>query len=239
MTIIPAIDLIDGKCVRLTQGDYAQKTVYGEDPVAMALSFEKAGLKRLHLVDLDGAKAGKTINLAVLKAIREQSSLEIDFGGGITSQAELDKVLAAGANWATIGSMAAKQPAVFADWIKSYGAQVFLVGADVKAEQIAVSGWTETTAWNLFDFLQHYRALGIESFFCTDISKDGKMQGPAMDLYQRILRAEPGLSLIASGGVSQASDLMELAQIGCSGAIVGKAFYEGKISLATLAELNN
>lgn len=239
MEIIPAIDIIDGKCVRLTQGDYAQKTVYNENPLEVAKEFEGAGITRLHLVDLDGAKAGKVINLKVLENIARNTELVIDFGGGIKKEEDLTNVLNAGASLAVIGSLAVKEPEVFFDWVKKYGAGKFLLGADVKNEKIAVSGWLEETDLSVFDFVKTNILHGVKNIFCTDISKDGLLQGPAKDLYFKLISENTDLNLIASGGVASLKDLKELKQIGCKGAIVGKAIYEGKISLTDLQQFNS
>lgn len=236
MEIIPAIDIIDGKCVRLTQGDYAQKTIYNENPLEVAKEFEAAGLKRLHLVDLDGAKEGTVKNWAVLQKIAASTSLSIDFGGGIKQDKDLKIVFESGAAFATIGSLAVKQPEVFVGWLKSYGADKFLLGADVKSEKIAVAGWLETTDIDIYDFLTEYVAQGVQQVFCTDVSKDGKLEGPSTELYQKIIEKFPSLYFIASGGVSSMDDLYALKEIGCSGAIVGKAIYEGRIQLSQLKQ---
>jgi len=234
MEIIPAIDCIDGKCVRLTQGDYAQKTVYHDDPLDVALEFERAGIKRLHLVDLDGAKAGKVVNWKVLERIAANTSLQIDFGGGIKTEEDLEKVLGAGAKWAVIGSLAVKEPERFMNWISVYGSQTFFLGADVRNEKIAISGWKETTEKGVMDFISEYKTRGIDYMFCTDISKDGKLEGPATELYQKIMEQNNDLRLVASGGVSKSDDLYELQRIGCNGVIIGKAIYENRISLDDL-----
>jgi phosphoribosylformimino-5-aminoimidazole carboxamide ribotide isomerase len=239
MQIIPAIDIIDGKCVRLTQGDYAQKTVYNEDPLEVAKAFEGAGLNRLHLVDLDGAKSGKVTNWKVLENIAGKTNLVIDFGGGIKELSDLDVVFSAGSRYATIGSIAVKSPALFINWLNLFGADKFLLGADVKDEKIAVAGWLETTDLNIYDFLRNYIQQGIQQVFCTDVSKDGKLEGPSVALYKNILTEFPGLQFIASGGVSSMDDLHQLAEIGCSGAIVGKAIYEQRISLVELTKFTN
>lgn len=236
MIIIPAIDIMDGKCVRLTQGDYAQKNIYSENPAEVAKSFEDAGLQRLHLVDLDGAKARKIINYKTLENIAKATDLVIDFGGGIQQKADVERVLNAGAAMATVGSIAVKDKNRFSAWIEDFGAAQFLLGADVKNEKIAVGGWLETTNIDVFSFIQKYAAKGIKNIFCTDVSKDGLLQGAAIDLYKKIIAVFPQINLVASGGVSSADDLQALAQIGCYGAIVGKAIYEGKISLAELAK---
>ncbi len=237
MQIIPAIDIIDGKCVRLTQGDYAQKTIYNENPLEVAKEFEAAGLKRLHLVDLDGAKEGTVKNWAVLQKIAANTSLSIDFGGGIKQDKDLNIVFESGAAYATVGSLAVKQPEIFQGWLNDYGADKFLLGADVKSEKIAVAGWLETTDIDIYDFLTDYVAKGIQQVFCTDVSKDGKLEGPSIDLYKKIIEKFPSLWFIASGGVSSIEDLYALKEIGCSGAIVGKAIYEGRIPLSELAHL--
>lgn len=238
MVIIPAIDIIDGKCVRLTEGDYSQKTVYNENPLEVALQFEDAGLKRLHLVDLDGAKAGAVKNWKVLEQLTSKTSLIIDFGGGIKKEEDLTVVFNSGAAYATIGSLAVKQENVFIEWLQKYGADKFLLGADVKDEKIAVSGWLETTDVWIYDFMEKYIGLGIQQLFCTDVSKDGKLEGPSVVLYKQILEKFPSLHFIASGGVSSMSDLEVLREAGCSGAIVGKAIYENRISLKELSKFN-
>jgi phosphoribosylformimino-5-aminoimidazole carboxamide ribotide isomerase len=235
MQIIPAIDIIEGKCVRLTEGDYAQKKIYNEDPLKVAKQFEGVGLMRLHLVDLDGAKSGKVINWKVLEKIANKTNLVIDFGGGIKTEATLKTVLDTGATYATIGSLAVKERAIFEQWIERFGADIFMLGADVHTEKIAVGGWLETTEIDVYDFIGSYMNKGVTQLFCTDIQKDGKLEGPSIELYQKILQQFPTLQLIASGGVSQLKDLEELRTIGCSAAIVGKAIYENKISLSELS----
>jgi phosphoribosylformimino-5-aminoimidazole carboxamide ribotide isomerase len=234
MIVIPAIDIIDGKCVRLTQGDYAQKTVYNEDPLEVAKEFEAAGLKRLHLVDLDGAKAGAVKNWKVLESIAANTNLVIDFGGGIKKEEDLKVVFDGGAAMATIGSLAVKDEALFAEWITRFGADQFLLGADVKEEKIAVGGWLETTDIDIYSFIDKYVKYGIDQLFCTDVSKDGLLQGPSLTLYENIINRFPGLHFIASGGVASMDDLHALHKIGCSGVIVGKAIYEGRIALEEL-----
>jgi len=234
MQIIPAIDIIDGKCVRLTQGDYDKKTIYNSNPLEVAKQFEDAGLQRLHLVDLDGAKAGAIKNWKILEAIADETSLVVDFGGGIKTEDDLRIVFRSGAAFATIGSLAVKNEALFVEWIQKYGAEKFLLGADVKDEKIAVSGWLETTDVDIFDFLEKYTGYGISQVFCTDVSKDGKLEGPSIELYQKIIHRYPGLIFIASGGVATLEDLEELKLIGCCGAIVGKAIYENRITLSEL-----
>ena len=234
MEIIPAIDLIDGKAVRLTGGDYARKTVYADDPLVVAKTFESVGIKRLHLVDLDGAKAGKVVNLSVLERIAGGTSLQVDFGGGIKQQEDLTAVWNAGATWATIGTLAVKEPEVLKAWFEEYGPERFVLGADVRGEKVAVSGWLEDTEKNVFDLLKEWIDLGLRQAFCTDISKDGKLQGPSVGLYEKIIKAFPSLYFIASGGVSKLEDLDALRASGCSAAIVGKAYYEGHISAEAL-----
>jgi phosphoribosylformimino-5-aminoimidazole carboxamide ribotide isomerase len=238
MQIIPAIDIIEGKCVRLTEGDYTQKKIYNENPLEVAKAFEGIGLMRLHLVDLDGAKAGEVVNWKVLEKIANQTQLKIDFGGGIKTEATLKTVLDTGAKFATIGSLAVKSPEIFQEWIARFGAKVFMLGADVFEEKIAVGGWLEKTNITVFDFMKLYIDKGVKQIFCTDIQKDGKLQGPSIELYQKILEQFPSLHLIASGGVSSLDDLIELEEIGCSAAIVGKAIYENKITINELASFN-
>ena len=236
MQIIPAIDIIEGKCVRLTEGDYAQKKIYNEDPLEVAKQFEGVGLMRLHLVDLDGAKAGTVVNWKVLEKIANKTSLVIDFGGGIKTEATLKTVLNTGAAYATIGSLTVKERQTFEQWIEGFGAAVFMLGADVYEEKIAVGGWIEKTTIDVHDFIGSYMQKGVTQLFCTDIQKDGKLEGPSIELYKKILQQYPSLQLIASGGVSQLKDLEELRTIGCSAAIVGKAIYENKISLFELSK---
>jgi phosphoribosylformimino-5-aminoimidazole carboxamide ribotide isomerase len=214
MIIIPAIDIIDGKCVRLTQGDYTQKTIYNEDPLEVAKEFEAAGLQRLHLVDLDGAKEGSVKNWKVLESIAANTSLVIDFGGGIKKEDDLKLVFDAGAALATIGSLAVKNENLFLEWIRKYGAGKFLLGADVKEEKIAIGGWLETTDIDIYDFIEKYIGHGITQIFCTDVSKDGKLEGPSISLYQNIIERFPGLFFIASGGVSSTTDLFDLKKLG-------------------------
>jgi len=239
MQIIPAIDLIDGKCVRLTQGDYAQKKIYNEYPLEVAKQFEDAGLMRLHLVDLDGAKAGEIKNWKVLETIAGKTNLFIDFGGGIKTEKDVQIVFDSGAALATVGSIAVKNENEFTCWLKQYGAEKFLLGADVKEEKIAVHGWQETTEIWIYDFIEKYLQHGIKQIFCTDVSKDGKLEGPSTDLYKHIIQKFPELHFIASGGVSSMKDLDDLQTIGCSGVIVGKAIYENKISLKEIKMFNS
>jgi phosphoribosylformimino-5-aminoimidazole carboxamide ribotide isomerase len=235
MQIIPAIDLIDGKCVRLTEGDYAQKKIYNEDPLEVAKAFEGIGLMRLHLVDLDGAKAGEVVNWKVLEKIANQTQLKIDFGGGIKKETTLKIVFDTGASYATIGSLAVNNRLVFEEWIERFGADAFMLGADVFEEKISIGGWIEKTNINVYEFIESYMSKGIAQVFCTDIQKDGKLAGPSIDLYKKIMDQFPKLQLIASGGVSNMEDLHTLRTIGCAGAIVGKAIYENRITLKELA----
>ncbi|WP_026951177.1 1-(5-phosphoribosyl)-5-[(5-phosphoribosylamino)methylideneamino]imidazole-4-carboxamide isomerase [Algoriphagus mannitolivorans] len=235
MYIIPAIDLIGGKCVRLSQGDYSSKKEYHDDPLEMAKRFEDAGIQRLHLVDLDGAKAKKIINGEVLERISQGTSLKVDFGGGIQADEEIEKAFALGAKQVTGGSIAVKNPDLFKSWINTYGAEKIILGADAKNRKIAVGGWEETTSVDLIPFIQSYVELGIQYVICTDVAKDGLLQGPSVDLYKEILQEIPGLKLIASGGVSSVQDLEELEKMGVYGTIVGKAYYEGRVTLEELA----
>jgi len=237
MEIIPAIDIIDGKCVRLTQGDYAQKKIYNENPLEVALEFEDAGFKRLHLVDLDGAKAGTVRNWKVLETIAGKTGLIVDFGGGIKTAADVDIVFNSGAALATVGSIAVKNADLFVSWLQAYGAEKFLLGADVKEEKIAVAGWLETTDRWIYDFIGEYIEKGVQQIFCTDVSKDGLLQGPSLDLYRKIMEQFPDLHFIASGGVSGMEDVHELAAIGCKGVIIGKAIYEGRVRLKELVAI--
>ena len=238
MQIIPAIDIIDGKCVRLTEGDYAQKTIYNEDPLEVAKAFEAAGIQRLHLVDLDGAKAGAVKNWKVLESIALNTKLVIDFGGGIKTNDDVALVFERGATLATIGSMAVANPTLFLSWVKTYGADRFFLGADVKDNHIAVNGWMQTSNIAIDSFISDYLAQGISNIFCTDVSKDGRLEGPSTPLYQSLIQLFPNLNLVASGGVSSLQDLETLKAIGCAGAIVGKAIYENRISLESLQQFN-
>lgn len=239
MQIIPAIDIIDGKCVRLTEGDYAQKTIYNENPLEVAKAFEAAGIQRLHLVDLDGAKAGAVKNWKVLESIALNTKLVIDFGGGIKTDNDVAHVFERGASLATIGSIAVANPTLFLSWVNKYGAEKFFLGADVKDNLIAVNGWMQTSTITIESFLTDYLAHGITNIFCTDVSKDGRLEGPSIKLYQSLIQLFPNLKLVASGGVSSLQDLEALDAIGCAGAIVGKAIYENRISLASLQQFNS
>jgi phosphoribosylformimino-5-aminoimidazole carboxamide ribotide isomerase len=232
--IIPAIDLIDGKCVRLSQGDYNQKTVYNENPVEVARLFEDAGIRRLHLVDLDGAKAQHIVNYKVLEQIAVATNLIIDFGGGLKSDNDLKIAFESGAAMVTGGSIAVKSPDIFRSWIRTYGAEKIILGADVNNEKIAVSGWTETTSIDLLPFIDDYRKEGITHVICTDISKDGMLQGTSVELYTEILADFPDLYLIASGGVSSIDDIQLLQDMNVPAVIFGKALYEGRITMSDL-----
>ena len=234
MQIIPAIDIIDGKCVRLTHGDYSQQKIYNEHPLEVALRFEDAGLQRLHLVDLDGAKAGAVKNWKVLESIAGKTGLVIDFGGGIKTGKDVQIVLDSGAAWVTVGSIAVKDETGFENLLQQFGASRFLLGADVRDEKITVTGWTEQTKIWVYDFIRTYMEKGVMQLFCTDVSKDGALEGPSLTLYRNIITEFPELHFIASGGVSTLDDLYQLQDIGCSGAIVGKAIYENRISLDDL-----
>ena len=234
MEIIPAIDIIGGKCVRLTQGDYSQKKVYGDNPLEMAQQFESAGIKRLHLVDLDGARTKKIVNQHVLESISRNTSLKIDFGGGVQSDIDIQLAFDSGASQVTGGSIAVKNPALFLSWIKKHGSEKIILGADAKNRKIAIGGWEETTTADVISFIKDWSAKGIRYIICTDVAKDGLLQGPSIDLYKDILQEVPEVQLIASGGVSSMKDLEELEKCGVYGTIVGKAFYEGRISLKEL-----
>ncbi|MCZ2458854.1 MAG: 1-(5-phosphoribosyl)-5-[(5-phosphoribosylamino)methylideneamino]imidazole-4-carboxamide isomerase [Chitinophagales bacterium] len=234
MTIIPAIDIIEGNCVRLEQGDYSKISLYNKYPFEVAQQFEDAGLKRLHLVDLDGAKAGSVRNWKVLETLARKTSLIIDFGGGIKNEKDVQIVFDSGAAMATIGSIATENETEFLNWVKKYGPEKFFLGADTKNEKIAIHGWQKITGIDLYDFIQKYSVQKINDIFCTDVSKDGKLQGPAIDLYKKIMRKFPELNLVASGGISSVPNLEDLQKAGCSGAIIGKAIYENKISLKEL-----
>jgi len=238
MTIIPAIDIINGKCVRLTKGDYAQQKIYNENPVEVAKQFADGGLQRVHIVDLDGAKAGKIVNLSVLESIAAVTNLIIDFGGGIKNINDVSNVFSAGASIATIGSLAVKHPEIVEEWLMEFGADKFLIGADVLEEKIKISGWLEDGGIDIFTFIGKVIGLGAHNIFCTDISKDGVMEGPSVDLYKKIIEQHPEINLIASGGVTTINDVVELKAIGCSGVIIGKAIYEGNITLQQLLSVN-
>jgi len=232
--IIPAIDLIEGKCVRLTQGDFAQRKIYHENPLEAAREFERAGLTRLHVVDLDGARRGRVTNLKVLETIASGTNLTIDFGGGIKRTEDVRAVFDAGAALVGVGSVAVKEPEKFFAWLDEFGGEKILLGADVKDGRLAIDGWQTATEIEILPFLREYFARGVRQCFVTDISKDGLLAGSANELYARILSEIPALELTASGGVSNMEDIIELEKIGCAGVIVGKAIYEGRIKLEEL-----
>lgn len=231
--LIPAIDIINGECVRLTKGDYNQKTVYGS-PVDVATSLEKVGFKRLHVVDLDGAKSKHIVNSEVLMAIAEATSLTIDFGGGLKKQSDIETAFDCGASMVTVGSVSYTHPETFEDWIRRYGADKLILGADVHNGKIAINGWLTHTEASLFDFLSHYVSRGIKNILCTDISKDGTMQGASIDLYKDIMKAFPGVNLIASGGVASTKDILALEEAGIPSVVFGKAYYEGRIDIESI-----
>ena len=234
MRIIPAIDIIDGKCVRLTQGDYGQKTVYNENPLEVALEFQDAGLKYLHLVDLDGAKAGKVINWKVIESVASKTILHVDFGGGIKTDDEIKKLFTVGVRQVNLGSIAVKNPDLVSNWIVRYGADKIILSADVKDEKIAISGWLEDSRISITEFVKDYKTRGIEYITCTDISTDGMLSGPNVELYSKLLQTFPSIKLIASGGVSGMKDLEDLKKINVDGVIVGKAIYEGRVDISEL-----
>ncbi len=239
MQIIPAIDIIEGKCVRLTEGDYDTKKIYNENPLEVAKEFEAAGFTRVHLVDLDGAKAGKVTNWKVLEQVTGKTTMAVDFGGGIKNEDDVTVVFNSGAKWATIGSLAVKDELLFVKWLMQYGAEKFMLGADVRDEKITIGGWLQTTDILITDFIDKYLKQGVQQFFCTDVSKDGKLQGPAIDLYKKLMEHFPQVPVIASGGVSNIKDVADLQLIGCGGVIVGKAIYENRITLKELQAYNN
>jgi len=232
--IIPAIDLIEGKCVRLSQGDYNEKKVYNEDPLEVARMFEDAGIRRLHLVDLDGAKAKHIVNQSVLEKIASNTSLIIDFGGGVQSDKDIEIAFNSGASMVTGGSIAVRNKELFTRWIKKYGNEKIILGADCKDHKVAVSGWQEDTSVDLIPFIGEYRKEGIAKVVCTDISKDGMLQGPSIELYKEILQSYPDLYLVASGGVSCFQDILDLETAGVPAVILGKAIYENKVTLKEL-----
>ena len=236
--LIPAIDIINGQCVRLTKGDYDQKTVYGK-PLDMALEFERIGYKRLHVVDLDGAKSKHIVNDAVLREITSSTNLVVDFGGGIKTDEDIEKAFAAGASMVTIGSIAVTNPDLFMGWLEQYGTDRMILGADVRHGKISINGWKEDSAEDLLPFLKKYVDAGVRNVLCTEISKDGTLAGPAIELYQKIMDAYPQLHLIASGGVSSLNDIIALNAAGIPAVVFGKAIYEGKINLKELWDWQN
>ena len=234
MRIIPAIDIIDGKCVRLSKGDYNTKKIYNESPLEVAKEFEAHGIQYLHLVDLDGAKSKHIVNHKVLEQIASQTSLKIDFGGGLKTDDDLRIAFESGASQITGGSIAVKDPETFKSWLQKFGANNIILGADAKDEKVAVSGWLEESKEELIPFIQGYQEEGVSYVICTDISKDGMLEGPSFELYKRILEETKNLKLIASGGISSFDELPKLAELGCEGTIIGKAIYEGRISMKQL-----
>ena len=234
MRIIPAIDIIDGKCVRLSKGDYNTKKIYNEHPLEIAKQYEAHGIEYLHLVDLDGAKASHIVNHKVLESIATKTSLKIDFGGGLKTDDDLRIAFESGAKQITGGSIAVKQPDVFKNWLSKFGADKIILGADANNEKIAISGWLEESDEDLIPFVKNYQKEGVQYVICTDIAKDGMLEGPSFDLYEKMLGQLPNIKLIASGGISTFDELPKLAQLGCEGTIIGKAIYENKISLKQL-----
>ena len=232
--LIPAIDIINGQCVRLTKGDYDQKKVYNDDPAAVAKEFEQLGFRRLHIVDLDGAKSKHIVNDAVLRSITTETKLIVDFGGGIKTEDDIEKAFEAGASMVTVGSIAVTKPALFIQWLDKYGADKMILGADVRNGMISINGWKEDSKEELLPFLKKYIDAGVKNVLCTEISKDGTLQGPAVTLYKEVMKAYPQLHLIASGGVSQKEDIEELEREGIPAVVFGKAIYEGRIDLKEL-----
>ncbi|MBR3982279.1 MAG: 1-(5-phosphoribosyl)-5-[Bacteroidaceae bacterium] len=232
--LIPAIDLIDGKCVRLTKGDYDQKTIYNEDPVSQAMEFQRLGFRRLHIVDLDGAKSKHIVNDAVLKDITQATDLIVDFGGGIKSTEDIEKAFMAGAHMVTIGSVAVTEPELFMGWLRKYGAEKIILGADVRNGMVSINGWKEDSSEALLPFLEKYVSAGVRNVLCTEISKDGTLAGPATELYRKVMAQYPHLHLIASGGVSCNADIQQLDENGIPAVVFGKAYYEGKIDIKEL-----
>lgn len=232
--LIPAIDIINGQCVRLTKGDYDQKKVYNDDPAAVAKEFEQAGFRRLHIVDLDGAKSKHIVNDDVLRRITSETGLIVDFGGGIKTGEDIEKAFEAGASMITVGSIAVTQPQLFISWLNKYGADKMILGADVRNGMISINGWKEDSTEELLPFLKKYIDAGVKNVLCTEISKDGTLQGPAVTLYKEVMKAYPQLHLIASGGVSRKEDIEELEREGIPAVVFGKAIYEGRIDLKEL-----
>lgn len=237
--LIPAIDIIGGECVRLTKGDYDRKTVYANSPVEMAKRFEKAGFKRLHVVDLDGAKSKHIVNVDTLKAITTETSLVVDFGGGIKTDDDIEKAFSHGASMVTVGSVAITNKELFAGWLKKYGADRIILGADVRHGKISINGWKEDSEEDLLPFLKYYIDKGVRNVLCTEISKDGTLAGPAIELYKEIMAAYPHINLIASGGVSCIDDIKALNEAGIPATVFGKAIYEGKIDIDELWHWQN
>ena len=232
--LIPAIDIIDGQCVRLTKGDYNQKKVYNDDPLTVAKEFEKIGFKRLHMVDLDGARSKHIVNDEILRRVTAETSLIVDFGGGIKSEEDIVKAFESGASMITVGSIAVTQPELFFQWMEKYGPEKMILGADVRNGMISINGWKKDSQISLLPFLKQYVEAGVKNVLCTEISKDGTLQGPAVTLYKEIMTAYPKLHLIASGGVSRKEDIDELESEGIPAVVFGKAIYEGRINLKEL-----
>jgi phosphoribosylformimino-5-aminoimidazole carboxamide ribotide isomerase len=239
MRVVPAIDIIDGKCVRLTQGDFGKKKVYREDPVEVALEFQDADLDCLHLVDLDGAREGHVVNWEVIRDIQEKTALSVDFGGGVKTEAEVEQLLELGVHQINVGSLAVKEPDTFSKWLKKYGTENFILSADVKNGNVAINGWLEDTKFRLFDLVERFESEGLEFLTCTDISTDGMMEGHNIGLYKKLINRFPKLKVVASGGVSSLHDLEELKYTKVYGVIIGKAIYEGKIKLEELKAFQN
>ena len=235
--LIPAIDIIDGKCVRLTKGDYNTKQVYADNPVYMAQQFEDLGFKRLHVVDLDGAKSKHVVNDAVLKGITAHTKLVEDFGGGVKSDDDLERVFDAGASMVTAGSIAVTEPETYLRWLEQYGAEHLILGADVRNGKISINGWLEDSKQELTEFLTRYIKAGTKNVLCTEISKDGTLQGPAIELYREVMKVHPSCKLIASGGVSRINDFIELQEAGVPAVVFGKAIYEGHIDMKQLSQM--
>ncbi|WP_374441167.1 1-(5-phosphoribosyl)-5-[(5-phosphoribosylamino)methylideneamino]imidazole-4-carboxamide isomerase [Epilithonimonas sp.] len=234
MRIIPAIDIINGECVRLSQGDYHQKTIYNSNVLDVAKNFEDNGIQFLHLVDLDGAKQNQIINHKILEKIASKTTLTIDFGGGLKSEKDIEIAFESGANQITLGSLAVRSPELFLEILEKYGSEKIILGADAKNEQIAISGWLEKSEVNIYDFIKEKIKYGIEYVISTDINKDGMLEGPSFGLYQKIIAENPDIKLITSGGITSTNDLVQLKSLGCEGAIIGKALYENRISLSDL-----
>lgn len=237
--LIPAIDIIDGQCVRLTKGDYEAKTVYSRNPVEVAINFERMGFRRLHVVDLDGAKSRHIVNAATLRDITQATSLFVDFGGGIKSDADLSQAFESGASMVTIGSVAVSHPELMARWIETYGPQHIILGADVRDGLLSINGWLEQSDADVLSFIGHYHKLGIRQVLCTDIARDGTLTGPSLPLYQQIMAAYPDLHLIASGGVASDDDILRLEEAGIPAVVFGKAFYEGRLTITPRSHEHN
>ena len=232
--LIPAIDIIDGKCVRLTKGDYDRKVTYNDDPVAQAKEFETLGFRRLHIVDLDGAKSKHVVNIEVLRKITQETNLTVDFGGGIKSEDDIEKAFGAGAEMVTIGSVAVTEPEKFLSWMAKYGAERIILGADTRNGKVSINGWKEDSTEELLPFLKRYINKGVRNVLCTEISKDGTLSGPAVELYKEVMAEYPDIHLIASGGVASNADIKALDAAGIPAVVFGKAYYEGKMNLNEL-----